>query len=194
MLSFRLYVSSSSDFARGEFRAAITDMLDDFKLEKQLETRNRDVKIHHTTDLIPGIKKAKAAKMLKEILSKNNKNQYDRRHHTDITVLVEIIDAIASTCIKEYEIKNEKAVAEKRRVELEIKKQKEKDALQKVRMDMESRRYQRFDIVSSDEEPDEDDEDFVVDEDAELSVDTSESDEDTDKSESGDESENSDEN
>lgn len=192
MLSFRIYIVSSSDFAPGEYRARTTDILDDYKLEQKLQNTYKKVKILYTTEEIPSIKKGAATKLLKDMLSVEGKNQNDGRHHIDISDLIKMVDIIATKCINDCEIQNQKEIAEKRRVQLKIKKQREKDALEETLMHMRTKTYQRTHYsIPSDDESDEYDEysnDFVVDDDAELSVDSdSQAEEETDESESDDE-------
>lgn len=122
-------------------------------------------------------------------MNDEGKKRTGGRHQININKLIKIVDVIAAQCIDEYETKREKYVEEKRRVDREIKRQREEDALQEAIMNMRCKKYQRTchcDEVSEDEEPDEDDLDFIVDDDEELSVAESD-DEETDKTEINDE-------
>jgi hypothetical protein len=101
MSSFKLYVMLSSDFAPNEYRAKCTEILNTYKLEKQLERNYKNVKILHTTVEIPITKKTKADALLKEYIHIDKTKTYNGRCIVEKDYLIELVNYIAKECIKE---------------------------------------------------------------------------------------------
>ena len=159
MLFFRIYIASCDK----KIRVRVTDILDDYKLITHLLNFYGKVKLIYTTKPIPGIKKAAATKCVKTLQNECNGLVLDD--------IVNMVKTIINKCMLDYNTKNEKELAERKRVELEIKRQKEQDALWEAINGMKNGRSIESDSyeseISSDEEPDEDDLDFIANSDEE---------------------------
>jgi len=161
MTSIRIYIISSTDFSKSEYRAKCTQITDDDKLKKWLERIYDNVTIHHTTQQISITQKTTADEMLKTSFGIRNRQPYTGRWFVILEDLIEIVDDIAQTCIR----------LEKEKI------QREKDEMTLFEQCKKKIKYSSyFDVVSSeDEEPDSDDRDFVVDEEESADDPTSES-------------------
>lgn len=103
--TFKIYIASSKDFAKSEFRVSTTVFEDKYKLEKQLEKNYEKIKIEYMTEAIPKQQLPLAEKLLRERLFENTKikktsSNYNRRYLTPKKDLIDHAEFIASSCIE----------------------------------------------------------------------------------------------
>lgn len=152
---FIIYVASSSDFKKGEYKCTCSDILDKFKLEKHLEKSYNKVKIIHMTQTIPSIKKSTAYIMLKAKLEKYCMAEtYKSRFVVNIQTLIEIVDFIAEYCIELDSEKKEKERRQTLRQKEQIKRIKDGEFGEERSEDEEEEDEEDLDFVATEDDSD----------------------------------------
>ncbi len=102
-MSFSIYIFTSSEFKRNEYRFGTTQICDIGKFKKYWNKKFSTLDIKYQSNNIPIIKQSCADKLIKKHVDKSF-----RIITTDLNNLINIANNIEQYCLKEFEKKEEK--------------------------------------------------------------------------------------